>query len=246
MKYIVKSESCEALATWKAELEKASDPNLGYKHPGFPRQQVKEALLKDQGYLCAYTMQRITLDSCHIEHIKPQQRCREEDRACEEKGVPIHLEEIAWDNLLACYPAPLKKGETEPGYGARQRGNWWSEDEFLSPLDPDCEVRIRYSHDGEIDEANDSFSDARTTIEKMKLMHGTLKENRERAIRQMGFHPLSEEPMPLEDAKEFVENKWKERLEAGFFEFCVALRDAAREYLRSVERQRELSSAQVD
>lgn len=241
MKYITKREKCEPLSQWAEELEEAADPNLGFRHPGFPRDAVKAALLDDQGNLCAYTMQRISINACHIEHIKPQCVCRDEDRGCQEQGVRPQLEEIAWANLLACFPAPLKKGQLEPGYGARKRGSWWSTDQFLSPLSPKCEERIKFSWDGKIVEADPSFLDAATTIKKMNLVHDSLKEQRESAIKKMGLHPLSENPLPPEEAKELAESKWKERLDTGFIEFCVALRDAAKEYLKSIERQMEFS-----
>ncbi len=243
MKHIAKRMNCAQLDDWRSELIEAEDPNLGYHHPGFPKRAVIAALLEDQGNLCAYTMQRIGPNDCHIEHIKPQTICRDEDRTRKEFGERELIEGIAWSNLLACYPAgPTKKGQKEPGYGARQRGNWWDEEKFLSPLCPDCEERIKFSINGTISSADPSYINAVTTIDKMNLNHESLNEQRKNAITSMGLHPLSEDPMPIDEANLLAEALWNRRLNDGFMAFCVTLRDAAKLYLQSIERQSDFTA----
>jgi len=242
MKYIDKRINCAQLDIWKTAMIEANDPNLGYRHPGFPRESVITALLDAQGNICAYTMQRIGPDSCHIEHIKPQTICRCEDEARREIGEQELLEEISWGNLLACYPAPPKKDQSEPGYGARQRGSWWDEGKFLSPLCPECEERIKFSINGSISPTDATYIDAVTTIAKMNLGHESLTEQRENAIKSMGLHPLSEDPMSINDADLLAKGLWKKRLDDGFMAFCVTLRDAAKLYLQSIERQSDFTA----
>src|SRR5260221_8501681 len=57
---------------------------------------VLAALVQDQGQICAYTMKRIDEGSSHIEHIKPEGLCRDE-----EKGS-----DLAFGNMLSCFPRP--------------------------------------------------------------------------------------------------------------------------------------------
>lgn len=238
MKHIIKRASQDNLDQFKHEMR--DDPNLGYNHQGFPRSHVINDLLEDQGNLCAYTMQKISSLSCHIEHFKPQALCRKEDKEKRDNGLPELNEDIAWLNLFACFPAPLKKTREipkpqEPGYGAIQKKNLPIK---ISPLDAECETLFSFSSDGSISADNENAKDA---INVLNLKHKSLCEQREEKIKGIGLHPLSPEPMSLHEAKEFLESGWRSRLDTGFLEFCVALRDAAREHLISLEKQFELS-----
>lgn len=47
-------------------------PGARYENAGFPKDDVRDALLKEQGYLCAYCMSRITKCQMKIEHRVPQ------------------------------------------------------------------------------------------------------------------------------------------------------------------------------
>lgn len=47
-------------------------PGARYGNADFPKNDVREALLREQGYLCAYCMSRITKDQMKIEHWIPQ------------------------------------------------------------------------------------------------------------------------------------------------------------------------------
>ena len=47
-------------------------PGATYSDAGIPKDQLKESLLKEQGYLCAYCMSRISEDTMKVEHWHPQ------------------------------------------------------------------------------------------------------------------------------------------------------------------------------
>lgn len=238
MKFIDKRAHQNELEQFKHEMRE--DINLGYSHPGFPRQAVIATLLEDQGFLCAYTMQKIGSDSCHIEHFKPQCDCRKKDQELIENGAqPLH-EDIAWHNLFACYPKPPRRGEHEPGYGAIQRKSTKLD---VSPLDPLCESVFKFSYDGTI---TSTVQTARDTIKTLNLKHESLREQRETKIKEIGLHPRSEDPLSIEEAQELLAGRWKERLPEGFMEFCVALRDAAQEYIISVENQFKKAAQNAD
>ncbi|MBK7994613.1 MAG: hypothetical protein IPK14_14885 [Blastocatellia bacterium] len=54
---------------------------------------VHNSLIKEQGSICCYTGIRISVDSSHIEHLKPQTIC-------------VGNEDVEYNNLLAAYPRP--------------------------------------------------------------------------------------------------------------------------------------------
>src|SRR5437867_4476193 len=51
------------------------------------------AMLSEQGRLCAYTGRRIDESSAHVEHLIPQSRC--------ERG-----QDVEYTNMVACWPQP--------------------------------------------------------------------------------------------------------------------------------------------
>src|SRR5262245_23643177 len=93
MKYIKKRQAPQCLRDWirtNKDIE-----GVEYGSHGFPKDEVRDALLSEQGRLCAYAMVPLARDTCHIEHIKPQELSKAEQAVQE-----------TWDytNLLACYP----------------------------------------------------------------------------------------------------------------------------------------------
>ena len=74
MRYIQKKSEPESLTKYKKQK--------GAYYDGYDRKDdVRESLLKEQGYLCGYCMKR--LDSCEqvkIEHIMPQSKLLEDER----------------------------------------------------------------------------------------------------------------------------------------------------------------------
>ena len=84
MRYIEKNDPPQALLFWKAQRNAAAQSldfaELGRVEMNGEMEDVKKAIksqrLKDQGFLCAYTMLRITADTSHIEHLIPQSLSR--------------------------------------------------------------------------------------------------------------------------------------------------------------------------
>ena len=93
MKKITKGPVPAALRAWR-EANEAILENLTYGRGGWPSTSVRQSMLEEQGYLCAYTMQRIASTAdCHTEHIVPQSQ----------PNQPPYLD-IDYSNLLACFP----------------------------------------------------------------------------------------------------------------------------------------------
>lgn len=60
-------------------------------YDGCDKADIRESLLKEQGYLCAYCMRRISLDETRIEHWKPEAELSENEK-------------LDYSNMLAvCY-----------------------------------------------------------------------------------------------------------------------------------------------
>jgi len=142
-----------------------------------PKTEVKRQMLVEQGYLCAYTMQRIsTPDDCHIEHVVPRSQ----------PNQPPHMD-IDYANLLACIPS------NTPGhkplidnfpYGAPKKGGTHVDmNNFVSPLQEDVERRFQYAADGSVKHlGNDSA--AESTIKILRLDHKELVDLRKAAIEE--------------------------------------------------------------
>jgi uncharacterized protein (TIGR02646 family) len=130
---------------------------------------IKEALLDEQGELCAYTGIRIGTGSAHIEHLKP--------RAHDWEG---HTD-VSYENMVACH---TEKGST---FGATYKGDWPSPsewDDFITPLDERCEQSFRYETDGSIRAAGNNLA-AERTIENLNLDHPELEDLRADAVEGM-------------------------------------------------------------
>lgn len=128
---------------------------------------IKEALLSEQGFLCAYTGIRIEQDKSHIEHLKP--------RAHDWNGDT----DVRYDNMVACYP---KEGGCS--FGAMYKGNWpsppeWSD--FVTPLENRCEHCFRYATNGSVTAVGNNEA-AEKTIAHLNLDHPELQNLRRDAI----------------------------------------------------------------
>ena len=77
MKYIIHKNPKNA----PKDLEdyRLRTPNARYDGGNFSVPGLKNALLKEQGYLCAYCMKKISLQEAQVEHFLPQATYPEED-----------------------------------------------------------------------------------------------------------------------------------------------------------------------
>lgn len=121
-------------------IEKGSEPNAwmryrltqGAEFRAIP--ELKDSLLKEQGYLCAYCMARIDKDHMKVEHFKPQSLYPDDT--------------FAYGNLLACCQG---KTQGEP-HCDTSKGKVEIK---LSPLEPSCVDTLSYKYGtGEIRSSN--------------------------------------------------------------------------------------------
>lgn len=231
MKKIAKSEPPEGLKQWKRNNAQ-SPQNLYYGLAEFPHDEVLKALLKEQGNICAYTLKRICSTSAHVEHLKPQTICKEEDRQRELSNQPVLREDIAWNNIVACFPEP--QVPAAPEYGAVKKGGWWDEAKFVSPLLQECEQRFRFSADGKIAPADGDDQAAAETIKKIGLDNAKLDELRRAAFLHAGIHKRADKPITSVTKVEQLMAKWANRdnKTESFAEFCTPLIQVAKDYVQ--------------
>jgi len=216
-----------------------------YGGGGFPGADVLNALLAEQGYLCAYTLKRIDSTSAHIEHLKPQRKCREEDAQREAARSALNREDVAWSNMVACFPAP--NPAAPPGYGAVKKDKWWPDTGtagFVSPLNADCESRFQFDLSGEMTPTNAGDLAAGETIKAIGLDDDRLKELRKRAIVELGLHPRSPQPLNSPAKVRRLIAAWLQRDESDQYrEFCVPVRAVALRHLAKLEGRANAGAA---
>lgn len=168
MRQIRKQAPPPALTEWIAANQ--NGPNCGYSSVSSElRKIIRTSLVAEQGGLCAYTGRTIDVESCHIEHLKPQAYCQ-------------GIEDVTYRNLVAAVPAP---NAPKLPYGAHFKDSWPSDDEaslFVSPLQDGCAERFSYNFRGEIHPANTADAAAKETIKRLGLDHSILVGFRREAI----------------------------------------------------------------
>jgi uncharacterized protein (TIGR02646 family) len=229
MRKIEKGQPPAELTEWRRN-NAAAPQNLFYGLADFPLHQVLDALLKEQGYVCAYTLLRLGCESAHVEHLKPQSACKIEDSAREVAKQPLLREDIAWCNMVACFPKP--NSMVRPEFGAVKKDKWWDEANFVSPLEASCAVRFRFNATGEITPAVTTDVPAQTTILKIGLDNKKLCELRERAFLDAGIHRRANKPIMSATKVEHLVAKWsnKDVATSTCVEFCVPMIQVAKEY----------------
>ena len=160
-------------------IEKGSEPNAwmryrltqGVEFRAIP--ELKDSLLKEQGYLCAYCMARIDKDHMKVEHFKPQS---------------LYPQDIFdYGNLLACC---LGKTQEE-SHCDTSKGN---AEISLSPLEPSCVNTLSYeSGTGAIKSSNEDYNHDLDTLNlnahiikrnRLKVLQGVIQ-----ALQSVGFNP---------------------------------------------------------
>lgn len=76
-------------------------PGVTYDDNRLPKQELKASLLKEQGYLCAYCMSRISKETMKVEHWWPQKSDTEGKKLSAEEKEKERLLSIDYKNMLA-------------------------------------------------------------------------------------------------------------------------------------------------
>lgn len=233
MKRIIKGNEPASFIQFKQENERAGirlryDTHLGSTQ----RTPIKEALLKEQGYICAYTLKRISKDTCHIEHLKPEELCRMHM----EEGVET-VSDLDYSNMVACFPKDAPKGiDKEKYFGAIKKDDKWENDgnDYVLPLQDNCEANFKYNKLGQVQGTTDK---GKRTVALLALDHPVLIEERKKAIESFIGKPYPLKKAKTTQAISDIEDKIEKD---KYIEFCIPLKHALKEhlvYLDKVEKK---------
>lgn len=173
MKQIKKLPEPSEFSDWKAGDRMAHRPNWNRVRPPI-KNIIHNSLMQEQGCICCYCETRVTIASSHIEHFRPRARYRD-----------LQLD---YTNLhCSCFGEQLKG---VPDHCGHRKGSWFEEELLVSPLDVDCEIRFRFTANGEIYPRSCHDSAAATTIKRLGLDLPRLNALRAAAV--AALHDLSE------------------------------------------------------
>ena len=201
MKQIVKDQNTPDFDKWKALANEDWQPT--YENLRDPeKKEVKDSLMKEQGYICCYCECRLTDDDSHIEHFNPRSN---------NAANPLD-----YTNMLCSCQNRLEQGE--PRHCGHLKGDWFDNRLLVSPLDPDCEGHFAYTADGKIQPARKSDDAARMTIEKLGLNINKLS-----AIRKKAIEPFLDENLSEREFSQFVSGYLRKNTGKMFGEFWTTI-----------------------
>ncbi|NIK87601.1 uncharacterized protein (TIGR02646 family) [Rhizomicrobium palustre] len=227
MRQINKGAEPAELTAWKAQNR--ASPNYCYASlTATHRLAVRNALVREQRGLCAYTGRRIDVGSCHIEHLRPQTHC--------EIG-----EDVDYRNLVASVPAP---NTPQLPYGAHKKGDWPTradEHLFVSPLSGGCADRFSFRLNGEVEARSATDNAAVETIVRLGLNDDALVQLRKAAIAATlqirGRGPAS---IRIADARKRLRDLEQAEQQAGTLEpYSFVLVQALERQIQRIEKIRE-------
>ncbi len=219
MKRIIKSNPPIELKQWFHAQPMDNHEKLNCRYHNLPseiRAIVKQRLLEDQGYICCYTGIRISESRSHIEHLKPQSVYFE------------NYEDVDYNNLLAAHPGP---NSGQCAYGAHPKADWYHDDHFISPLNPQCETAFKFNTKGEL-QATSSDIAIKTTIEQLNLTDESLTELRKQAIETLLF----DSEISLKKAQDLLQKIYDRNSKGQFRPFCFVLKQACEQYIQRKEK----------
>lgn len=93
---------------------------------------------------------------------------------------------------------------------------------FVSPLDPNCEARFRYTFDGHIQASTDNDNGAQTTIQRLNLNIDKLI-----ALRKAVIDPFLDETLSAKELSDFVNGYLvqKENNNGHYNQFYTTIQD---------------------
>jgi len=224
MKHVRKAGMPNDYSVWRRQV--CGSANEDYRCLQNPeKRHLHQALLQEQGWLCAYTMRRVDEHNSHIEHIKPENLCRAERIGSD----------LDYDNLIACFPC-IGMGRRYR-YGAQEKDSWWENDgaEFISPLHPSCERHFCFDLEGYIKPAGDDNA-AMTTINVLRLDHPSLTDDRRRVIQEFVYGEAGVDPISKAQAQRAMGKICSLDASGRFYEFCIAIYHALQEHVDHLNR----------
>lgn len=239
MKYIEKAQEPQTLRSWFDNQYDAEGNRLGCDYyndlPSDIKRDLKNSLLKEQGFLCCYTGILIDSNTSHLEHLKPYSICRNEK----------NYEDVNYFNLVTAYPGSnyefqydevnagskkYKKNRKKCPFGAHAKDNWYEPNNFVTPLDSDCEARFKFYGSGRVEATNHQDSAAQKTIEKLVLNHQRLIDLRRIAIDEALFPDDIE--LDASDIQKIANGLYSQKdAEGKVRQFCFVIEQVAKQLI---------------
>jgi len=209
MKYIQKGKVPNCLTTYK-KLSDASFKELDSDC----KQEIRQSLLKEQGYICAYCMRLISEDwneklnkyKAEIEHFKSQYR---------------HSKLILnYKNMLAVCNGNADESSHEQICDKAKSGFDKTHDLFVNPLNVNREQQIYFLNDGEIVSDDERINYDLNTI--LNLNEQNLKKDRAKLYRQIKkkIRSFWAKPKTRKSALEQLKSEWEKRYDNKFRPLC--------------------------
>jgi uncharacterized protein (TIGR02646 family) len=216
VKHIRKGKEPAELRSWRL-ANKSTPQNLRYQNvPKNALEAIRIALLKEQGFLCGYTMMRVDLRKGHIEHIQAQSLKRDL--------------QISFSNMVYCYPGD---GAPHCAFGAHAKdGRAVEARMFVSPLDPTCETRFTYRENGGVSAANGDDEAAKKTIDLLRLDNNVLVQARKAVIRTLPIFSRSKPHISSRRAARLASNVLFRDADGRFQEYAVVLNQVMARYAK--------------
>ncbi|TKJ93279.1 TIGR02646 family protein [Paenibacillus sp. CFBP13512] len=175
MNEIIKNPPPHNFSKWKNANRRIS---INYKDiPDIIKCELKESIITEQNYVCCYCGVEVSIENSHIEHHKPKDR--------------FPKMELAYENLLVSCNSKSHCGH--------KKANWYVENETVSPLAKDCNLKFKYTEDGQIIASNDKDSCTTNTIMNLGLNIAKLNAIRSKIIEGIMYLIEQEENISLED-----------------------------------------------
>lgn len=211
MKHIAKNKEPKELTTYR------STPKANYDSA--PKPVIRKSLIEEQGYICAYCMQRIGEDwdanlnkyKTEIEHYKSQHR---------------HPElTLIYNNMLGVCNGNAKKPNHLIHCDKKKSEFDTSHDLSVNPLDRRCETEIKFLKNGKI--YSDIPEIEYDLNEILNLNEQNLMNNRQLAIQTafqnlISVHGNSTKKWNVANVKK-EKAKWEKQTEGKFRPYCQAV-----------------------
>lgn len=170
------------------KIDKGKEPESWMRHrltPGAvyePSNDLRHALLDDQGYICAYCMRRIPVtdkgcdETTRIEHKVPQDTLTDK-------------EAMDYANMLICCPGAISSTAKNECHCDRHKGNT---PVLVSPFNQNHIDTISYKSDGTIVSSDPNIDkDLNETLNlNIQLLKANRKYVKQKLVEAFGRHPM--------------------------------------------------------
>jgi uncharacterized protein (TIGR02646 family) len=176
LKYSAKQAPPACLIDWLALANEDWQPSFGaLRNPEKP--EVHSALLREQGYVCAYCGRAVKADrsDSHIDHFWPQAHF---------DGSTPPDRTLDYDNFfISCGPTRNPGAhKTLPQTCGDAKGDWFDPVSHIIPSDPNCERCFAYGATGEISPSEQGDQAALNMIKHLCLGDTGLTDERRQII----------------------------------------------------------------